>query len=142
MVTDAVLIPVMDKRVFQKGKHFLLKMMWVFIAAILLSACSDNTPDCFISDQVTLLDERKIKGEQYFLVLKITSWHDKVEFLELYDKKPEFDVCGKSKTERIDMRGLELENQFVSKVRVKDKKLQIIYKPGKKNHPTENLKLQ
>ena len=142
MVTDTVLIPVMDKRLFQTGKHFLLKIIWVFIAAMLLSACSDTAPDCFIRDQVTLLDERNINGEKYFLVLKITGWHDKAQFLELYDKKPEFDVCGKSKTERIDMRGLELENQFVSKVRVKDKKLQITYKPGKKNHPTENLKLQ
>ena len=124
------------------GKHFLLKMRWVVIAAILLSACSDTTPDCFISDQVTLLDERKIKGDQYFLVLRITGWHDKVEFLELYDKKPEFDDCNQSKTEPIDAHDLALENQFVSKVRVKDKKLQITYKPGKRYNHTKNLKLQ
>ena len=124
------------------GKHFLLKMRWVVIAAMLLSACSDNTPDCFISDQATLLDERKIKGDQYFLVLRITGWHDKVESLELYNIKPEFGDCGKSKTKYIDEHSLQLENQFVSKVRVKDTKLQITYKPGKKNHPTENLKLQ
>ena len=142
MVTDLEMIPTMDKTAIRTVRHLFFKMVFVFIAATLLSACSDTTPDCFISDQATLLDERKIKGDQYFLVLKITGWHDKVQSLELYNIKPEFDVCGISKTEYIDEHSLQLENQFVSKVRVKDKKLQITYKPGKRYNHTKNLKLQ
>jgi hypothetical protein len=119
-------------------------MMLLLASAVLVSGCSDSTtPGCFVSDEVTLLDERRINSERYYLVLRVTGWQDKVEFLELYDKQPEFGDCNRSKFAPIDAQDLALNNQYVSEVVLKNRKLQIIYKSGKdKTHPAKNLKLR
>jgi len=66
------------------------------ISVSLLSCSSDN--DCFIVDQVEQLRVIQIEKKDYFVYLKITGWHDKIVFYELYDQEPVFNQCGISET--------------------------------------------
>lgn len=121
-----------------------IKIVILLTVTSFLFGCSDSTThECFIRDQVTLLDEQHINGESYFLVLRIGGWHEKIEHLELYDKAPEFSDCNLSKFDPIDAQSLELNNQYVADVYLKNKKLHIIYQTGDDNsHPHKGLKLK
>jgi len=80
-----------------QGK-FIMKMkrmiFFIFIVTTLVS-CSPEI-DCFTADSVKLVKTMEIKGSDYFIYLRVSGFHDKAAFYELYKDKPTFDVCGKA----------------------------------------------
>jgi hypothetical protein len=74
----------------------LVNIKWVILLCLisvgLLSRSSEN--DCFIADQVELIRVIQIDERDYYVYLKISGWHDKSTFYELYDREPTFNQCG------------------------------------------------
>ena len=77
-------------------KIIIIALVYVFT----FSACSDKASEaeeCPITiDRVSILDHLQYEGRTYYLVYRISGWHDKTEILELHDGKPEFDRCSRS----------------------------------------------
>jgi hypothetical protein len=48
--------------------------------------------ECWIADQAYVLDTR----DGLYLVYRVTGFHDKVHFFEVYRGKPAFDSCGRT----------------------------------------------
>ncbi len=72
-------------------------LIFFLTACLLLPACTGSRDDelaCTISDQVRFLREFESSGDHYYLYERISGWHDKNHYMELYDQKPEFDQCG------------------------------------------------
>ena len=111
------------------------------VCVIIFSGCSDKTTDaeeCPITiDSVSLLDSLQYGDHTYYLVRRITGWHEKTEILELYNSKPEFDRCSRSSIKPIYGDLLET-SQTITHVylNVKAGELDIQYKdvaPGRDN---------
>ena len=66
----------------------------VFIVTNLV-ACSSEI-DCFTADSVELVKTIETEDSNYFIYLRISGFHEKAAFYELYKSKPTFDACGKS----------------------------------------------
>lgn len=112
------------------------------------TSCSDEnnriSPCELTIDTVSIIDQRKVADVTYYLVLRISGWHDKTESLELYDAKPGFDQCAKSNVEPIDGDSLDLEKP-VSHIYLdsKNKLLYIEYSMNKQvNSNNNNLKIE
>ena len=59
---------------------------------------SDLKQECpLILDQTSIIDEKKHEGVTYYLVKRISGWHDKTIIIELFDKKPSYDNCNRNK---------------------------------------------
>ncbi len=125
----------------------------VLLSFVILTgiSCSDSDESCaFIVDTVSIIDQRKIGGVTYYLVLRISGWHDKIEVIELYDEHPSFDFCAKSTTKPVYSDSLDTEDfqgarQMVSHIYfdVKNKRVTIEYisgEPEKTYH--EHLKIE
>jgi len=78
-----------------------MKALLLTASLLILLGCSPDQPDCYIADATKLLDTTKIDGVTYSLVLKVSGFSDKVNFLELYKGVPEYDACGRSTLEPI-----------------------------------------
>ena len=80
-----------------QGKLIMKMKRMIFFLFIVtnLVACSSEI-DCFTADSVKLVKKIKIKDSDYFIYLRISGFHEKAAFYELYKGKPAFDVCGRS----------------------------------------------
>ena len=64
-----------------------------------LISCSDSevTQACSMTaDSVKVIDQLNIDDHTYFLVHRISGWHEKINSFELYNARPIFDNCGES----------------------------------------------
>lgn len=122
--------------------QMLVRFVLLLSFTAFLFACNDVNKDCGVSDVVQKLDERQVNGKTYFLVLRISGFQDKVEFLQLYDQMPEpGSGCTWGKRDPLDSLSLE-ENQRVKKVILKNGKLEIVSPAGKEpGSALEDLKL-
>jgi len=104
----------------------------LFTAVILLVACgllataflrgfSGNR--CLVADRVWVVDELREDGQTLYLAYRISGWHEKVEYYELYATLPSFDVCGDTKEEQLDMDNIDdTEGKMVKDVLVRNTK--------------------
>jgi hypothetical protein len=95
-------------------------------------------------DAVEIIDEKTVGGTTYYLVLRVSGWHDKSEIIEIYNTKPTFDRCARSDVEQIGGDSLELDKTVAHLYfNVKTNSLYIEYKDGKpdKDH-NRNLKIE
>lgn len=122
--------------------QMLARLVLLLSFTAFLYACNDPNKDCGVADVVKKLDERQVNGKTYFLVLRVSGFQDKVEFLQLYDQMPEQEAgCTWGKRDPLDSLSLE-ENQRVKKVILKNGKLEIISPTGKEpGSALEELKL-
>lgn len=78
--------------------------------------------DCFIRDQVTILDAK----DGVYLVLRVAGFQQKTLFYEVYQGKPEFDECGFTKTPMITEEAFA-PDALVKKVKWHHKQLLVVY---------------
>ena len=108
-----------------------LKLKWLVLFALILSNIAACTPenDCFIADQAEQIRVIQIEHKDYYVYLKISGWHDKVTFYELYDREPSFDQCGFSETHPISVMDLDPDQDNVSGLIINssNKEMTIIY---------------
>ncbi len=115
------------------SKKTYLHFFRTLILILTIASCSDQdaeVDECSITvDSVEIIDSKVFDDKSYYLVHRISGWHDKVEILELYDEKPVFDTCSKPSVEPIDGDSLEM-NKSVSHVflNIKERKLHVVYK--------------
>ena len=111
-----------------------------------LVACSDSDTqakgcDAPI-DTVTVINELSVNNDVYYLVLRVSGWHDKTESIELYGERPKFDQCANSHVELLFGDSLELDSTVSHIYLNHDKKsLDIEYTPGKPGR-THNASLK
>jgi len=80
-----------------QGKLIMKMKRLIFLVFIVtnLVACSSEI-DCFTADSVKLVKMIETEDSDYFIYLRISGFHEKAAFYELYKDKPTFDVCGRS----------------------------------------------
>ena len=99
---------------------------------LFLTACNSDI-DCLTANSVEKIKVVKVENKNYFVYLKVTGFHDKVAFFELYDSEPLFDICGISDTSPISSEMIDpdinLDKENVSKVLFypKNSELKVIY---------------
>lgn len=127
---------------------FVLNIVIILITTMGISSCSktsSNNSDCPIAvDTVNIIDEKIVENTKYYLVLRISGWHDKSEIVELYNEKPSFDRCSKSDVEPVYGDSLELDRIVTHLyLDVEEKSLNIEYKDGESNKDhNKNLKIE
>ena len=110
--------------------------------SLILMSCSNQSSDvepCPITvDSVEIVDTKEVGGKTYFLVYRVSGWQDKVEILELFDQRPEFDHCSKSNIEPVFGDSLEMTKK-ISRVflNTQEGRLDITYEETK---PLKNRK--
>jgi len=108
-------------------------LVFAMLLAVISFFFKSSQPDCFIADSVTLIDEKNIDDENFRLYSIVRGWHDKVETLELYVGKVDFDSCGSSSLEPIDSEHINLgpesgpQEQWIKQVVVSKGIIQIEY---------------
>ena len=108
-----------------------LKLKWITLFTIILcniaSCTSEN--NCLIADQAEQIRVIQIEKNEYFVYLKISGWHDKVTFYELYGREPVFDQCGVSETHPISVMDVDPDQDNVSNLIINNssKEMTIIY---------------
>ena len=116
------------------------------ILSLVIASCSETATDqieCPITiDSISIIDSIEIVGSTYYLVYRVSGWNDKTEILELYDHKPEFDQCSRSKKPALYGDSLET-SQSITHVYLNtaEKKLEIIYE-NKQPDKAHNLNLK
>ena len=91
-----------------------------------LVSCSRET-DCFIVDSVKFVKAIKIDNSDYFIYLRISGFHEKEAFYELYESKPTFVDCRQADILSISDAHVNLLQGGVSKLVVDDRKLSVVY---------------
>lgn len=108
-----------------------LRISWPVSAAvtlaILLSAC-DAGPNCFIIDRVTVLrDGIELGGKTHTLVHRLSGFEEKVDYYELFEGKPDFDICGHTQARPIASDVYEPEHGFIKELTLSGSRLEIHY---------------
>lgn len=82
------------------GCFNILRYATVLVVICLSQAsCSDSNPGsrCSLtSDSVLITSSLSVEEKTYYLVYRISGWHEKIESFELYGAEPSFDNCGES----------------------------------------------
>ncbi len=98
--------------------------------AVLLLACfsqascsdSNSVSRCSLtSDSVSITSSLSVEEKTYYLVYRISGWHEKIESFELYGTEPSFDNCGESTIaplfgESIDDKDSNNNDQYVAHI--------------------------
>jgi len=92
------------------------------MVGLMLAAVSCG-PRCGSSDSVALLD---VQNGNY-LVYRVSGAQDKMEFFELYRRKPEFDSCGSTQTPVIATVPYQRSQGLLKKVELREDRLEIVY---------------
>lgn len=136
-----------QKNIFNFGQSKIFVTMFMMV---LLMACSDSGSKPKVCDApvdtVSIINELKVDTAVYYLVHRVTGWHDKSEIIELYDRKPTFNNCAKSDIEPVFGDSLDLDST-VSHIylNLKTKQLNIKYvagKPGASHNTSLKLELE
>ncbi len=123
-----------------------MKMKWIILSSLisvsLLSCSSDN--DCLIADQAEQIRVIQIEKKEYFVYLKISGWHDKVTFYELYDREPIFDQCGVSETHPISVMDVDPDQDNVSGLIINNssKEISITYSKDEYQQQLRNVSIK
>ena len=123
-----------------------IKLLPIFfsIAFSVVSCSSDK--DCFVADNVTQVKIINIKGDDYFLYLRISGFHEKEVFYELYQQEPTFDLCGKSNVQTLSEAHIDSTEGAVASLVVEDLKLRVMYTKengnGKADYKTVPIKIK
>ncbi len=73
------------------------RALCVVIFVCLFTACGDQATECPLTlDQTSIIDQKEVDGTTYYLVERISGWHEKTIIIQLFDKKPEFDKCNEN----------------------------------------------
>ncbi len=78
-----------------------MKVISLMLAYLTIAACSNQGCEDSIVDDVRLADSIVFEGTEYYLYMRTTGWNDKAVYFELYDQKPSFNECSKSKIKPI-----------------------------------------
>ncbi len=74
-----------------------LRAISIFIFLCVIASCGDQTTECPLTiEQTSIIDQKEFKGVTYYLVERISGWHEKTIIIQLFDKKPEFDKCNEN----------------------------------------------
>jgi len=119
----------------------------LFLACLSLASCSDSAPTnrCSLtSDSVTITSSLSVEEKTYYLVYRISGWHEKIESFELYGTEPTFDKCGESTItplfgESIDDKDSDNNDQHVAHIYfVPPNRFVLDYAPGVQPTPGHN----
>lgn len=97
-----------------------------FFIAILFIACSPDT-DCLIADSVVQVREIRTNEVDYFIYLRISGFHEKEVFYELYNSEPIFNICGKPNIPAIADIHIDSTEGIVSKLVIDNQTLTVHY---------------
>lgn len=111
----------------------------VLLVVLNISGCTPSEDDCLTIDQVTELHILKIDSKEHYLFLRVSGWHDKIEFFVLYDEKPIFDKCMKANIPPISDIPIYPENGTASKLFIKNKILSLEYIKEETSKPLEDI---
>lgn len=137
-----------------KGSFNILRYAAILLLTCLSQvSCSDSEPTnrCSItSDSVTITGRLSVDDQTYYLVHRISGWHEKIESFELYGTEPTFDNCGESKItplfgESIDDKDGDNNDQYVAHIYfVPPNRFVFDYAPGDPPKPDhyKNLTLE
>ncbi len=128
--------------------RFFIRIVLISITVLVFTSCSNSSNDsnaCPMTvDTINILDKKIVGNTEYYLVLRVSGWHDKSEIVELYNMKPSFDHCSISNLEPIYGDSLELDKTVTHLYfDIETKSLNIEYKDGEpsKAH-NKNLKIE
>ncbi|WP_444996088.1 hypothetical protein [Aliikangiella sp. IMCC44359] len=80
----------------------MFKLIKIVLLLLLCTSCGQSNTECPITiDTVSIIDQKLYEGTHYYMVLRISGWHEKTEIIEVYDQKPQFDRCSVSITKPI-----------------------------------------
>ncbi|MCF6283174.1 MAG: hypothetical protein L3J28_13390 [Candidatus Polarisedimenticolaceae bacterium] len=89
------------------------RALFLCVCCVLMASCTQSNGDndeCPVTvDSVEIIDSKMIGETTYYLVYRVSGWHDKTEILELYNDLPTFDRCSQSNLEPIYGDSLEME---------------------------------
>ena len=59
----------------------------IFLLCLIQVSCFDSNQqqECLTSDSVAVIDILSITEKKYYLVYRISGWHDKIESFEVYN---------------------------------------------------------
>jgi hypothetical protein len=97
------------------------------LAAATLFRCSTLPPDCGIADSVAIIDQATVAGRPWWLVHRITGFHDKVEFVEVYAAAPVFDSCGHSPLAPVSVDTYDPSQGGVRSLSIREGKVTLVY---------------
>ncbi|GAB2189677.1 hypothetical protein MAH1_12850 [Sessilibacter sp. MAH1] len=125
-------------------KH-LAKVSSAIVFLIALASCAQDDPElqeCPITiDSVTVLLMQTHNGRDYYLLKRISGWHEKTEIIQLYDQKPELDRCNKDTIKPIFEDSIEIDkNLIVLKADLATEEFELIYDNIKDD--SENILLE
>lgn len=114
-----------------KPGHFRLLLGAAAIALGLAAAtafrCTTRLPDCGTADSVAIIDQATSAGRPLWLVHRITGFHDKVEFVEVYAAAPAFDSCGHSPVAPLSVDAYDPSQGDVRSLAIRDGKAVLVY---------------
>ncbi len=72
-----------------------LRTFLIIICTILFLSSCTKKDDCFTADSVKLIQSFTIDGQKHSLYLRVSGFHEKEVFYEIYENDPAFDSCGR-----------------------------------------------
>lgn len=74
-----------------------LRVLCSVLLLCFLTSCDSKSKECPLTiDQTSIIDQKEHNGTTYYLVERISGWHEKTIIIQLFDKKPEFDKCNEN----------------------------------------------
>ncbi len=107
------------------GRLALYIAVITLIAALPSASC---TPDCWVADQIEILDRGVRLGEKnHSLVRRISGFQEKLVSYELYEGAPEFDECGHAEAEPMAYNSYDPELGQIKALIFANGRLEIVY---------------
>jgi len=117
-------------------------IIYIILLVLNISGCTPSEDDCLTIDQVTELQTLKLDNKEHYLFLRVSGWHDKIEFFVLYDEKPIFDKCMRANISPISDIPIYSENGTASKLLIKNKILSLEYTKDENSKSLENIVIE
>ena len=136
------------KEAAQLANHYVI---YILLTCLSLASCSNSETECSVAaDTMAIIDHLSDDDKTYYLVYRLSGWHDKIESFELYGAKPTFDNCGTSAIEplfgtSIDDKDSDNNDQYVVHIYFEPpEKFILDYAPGAQPTPDhyKNLTLE
>lgn len=110
----------------------LTKVSSAIVFSIALASCAQDDPElqeCPITiDSVTVLLVQTHNGRDYYLVKRISGWHEKTEIIQLFNQKPELDRCNEDTIKPIFEDSIETDKNLIAlKADLTAEEFQLIY---------------
>jgi hypothetical protein len=125
-------------------KNKLAAVIALSVLLIPLVSCSKNPVDegCPLTvDTTKVLLSTTHKGTRYFLVQRISGWHDKTEIIQLFDKEPKLGKCNEDLVKPVFEDSLERDKTLVKlTVSLKNKAFELSY--GKSGASSATIALE